>query len=63
MEKDKLVKLVDVVIGSAAAMDVHPYAVVNNLAGMISDEDARKAFVADVRAELVKIAHTLPWSF
>jgi len=63
MEKDKLTKLVNAVIGSAAAMSVHPYAVISNLAGMIPDEEERKAFIADVQAELVKIAHTLPWSF
>lgn len=62
MENDKLSKLVDAVINAAVAMDVHPYTVINNLADMIPDEEARKTFVADIQAGLVKIAHTLPWS-
>jgi hypothetical protein len=40
-----------------------PYTVINNLAGTILEEEKRKAFIADVQAELVKIAHKLPWSF
>lgn len=62
MDSDKLTKLVDAVIDSAIALDVHPDAVIHNLARVIPDEQERKAFVADIRTELVKIAHKLPWS-
>lgn len=63
MESEKITKLVDAIINTATVIGEHPDDVIYNLARMIPNEGERKTFIADIRAALIKIAHTLPWSF
>lgn len=58
LEEQQTAKLVDVVVNTAIAMNLHPYDVIRRLTFIIPDGQRD-----NLRAELVKRAHTLPWKF
>lgn len=51
----------DSVVKIASATNKHPYEVISTLS-LLLPTDQRGKFADDVKTELHKIAHTLPWS-